>query len=150
MRVVIQRVKQASVSVAAEIRGSIGNGMVVLAGFEGEDNDEDALWVAKKIAALRIFNDNKGLMNHSVTDINGNVLVVSQFTLHAMTKKGNRPSFLKAAKPEKAIHLYNFLINELEILTKTRVQQGVFGAMMEVSLVNDGPVTIIIDSKMKE
>jgi D-tyrosyl-tRNA(Tyr) deacylase len=150
MRVVIQRVKQASVSVAGEISGSIGKGLMVLAGFEEEDNDEDALWVAKKIAALRIFNDNKGLMNHSVTDINGNVLVVSQFTLHAMTKKGNRPSFLKAAKPEKAIHLYNFLINELEILTKTRVQQGVFGAMMEVSLVNDGPVTIIIDSKMKE
>jgi len=150
MRVVIQRVSQASVSVDGKITGSIGKGLLVLAGFEEEDNDDDVLWMAKKIAALRIFNDNEGLMNLSVGDIGGNIMVVSQFTLHAMTKKGNRPSFIKAAKPEKAIPLYHFLINELENLTKTTVQQGIFGAMMEVSLVNDGPVTIVIDSKMKE
>lgn len=150
MRVVIQRVTHATVKVEGKITGSIGKGLLVLAGFEEEDNDEDVLWMAQKIVALRIFNDHNGLMNLSVTDINGNILLVSQFTLHAMTKKGNRPSFIKAAKPEKAITLYHFLIKELEILTKTPLQQGVFGAMMDVSLLNDGPVTIIIDSKMKE
>ena len=150
MRVVIQRVSEARVTVDGQITGEIGKGLLVLAGFEESDTVEDVEWMAKKIAQLRIFIDNEGLMNLSVADVGGSVLVVSQFTLHALTKKGNRPSFIKAAKPEKAIPLYEYLIHELETFTNSHVEKGIFGAMMKVSLVNDGPVTIYIDSKSKE
>lgn len=150
MRVVIQRVSEAKVTVEGKTTGSIGKGLLVLAGFEESDTAEDEEWMAKKIAQLRIFNDNEGLMNLSVAEVDGNLLVVSQFTLHALTKKGNRPSFIKAAKPEKAIPLYESFVKTLQSITNKPVEKGVFGAMMEVSLINDGPVTIIIDTKEKE
>ncbi len=150
MRVVIQRVSEAKVTVDGQITGEIGKGLLVLAGFEESDTSEDVEWMAKKIAQLRVFNDNAGLMNLSLTEVDGNILVVSQFTLHAMTKKGNRPSFIKAAKPDKAISLYESFVKTLQSITNKPVEKGVFGAMMEVLLVNDGPVTIIIDSKEKE
>ena len=150
MRVVIQRVSEAKVTVEGQVTGKIGKGLLVLAGFEESDTAEDVEWMAKKIAQLRIFNDNAGLMNLSVTDVDGNLLVVSQFTLHALTKKGNRPSFIKAAKPDKAIPLYESFVKTMQSIINKPVENGVFGAMMEVSLVNDGPVTIIIDTKEKE
>jgi len=150
MRVVIQRVSEAKVTVEGKITGSIGNGMLVLAGFEETDSEEEVIWMAGKIARLRIFNDKEGLMNLSIIDTGGNVLLVSQFTLHALTKKGNRPSFIKAAKPDKAIPLYESFIKILQSIINKPVEKGIFGAMMEVSLVNDGPVTIYIDSKNKE
>ncbi len=150
MRVVIQRVSEASVSVDNSITGQIKMGLLVLAGFEDSDNIEDIEWLCKKILQLRIFNDDKGVMNLSVQDVSGEILLVSQFTLHASTKKGNRPSYIKAAKPEIAIPLYEKFKKQLGIELGKPVQSGVFGAMMNVSLINDGPVTITIDSKVKE
>jgi D-tyrosyl-tRNA(Tyr) deacylase len=150
MRVVVQRVKEASVTVGTNVLGSIQKGLLVLVGIEENDDEEDVKWIAKKISGLRIFDDDIGVMNLSVIEINGEVLVVSQFTLHASTKKGNRPSYIKAAKPEKAIPLYNKFIECLSNLMEKPVSTGRFGAMMEVDLINSGPVTIIIDSKMRE
>jgi len=150
MRVVIQRVSKACVKVNGQITGSICTGLLILAGFEETDNTEEFEWMCGKIARLRIFNDANGIMNKSVVEANGDILVVSQFTLHASTKKGNRPSYIRAAQPEKALNLYNTFINILEKSTNKPIQTGVFGSMMQVELVNDGPVTIIIDSKNKE
>jgi len=150
MRVVIQRVSEASVKADNRISGSIGKGLLVLASFEDSDTMEDIEWLSKKIVQLRIFNDNEGLMNFSVNDAGGDILLVSQFTLHASTKKGNRPSFIRAAKPDVAIPLYESFKKILSVYLGKVVQSGVFGAMMEVKLVNDGPVTIAIDSKNKE
>lgn len=150
MRVVIQRVSEASVTVDKKITGKINYGMLVLVGFEESDTDEDIEWLSKKIIQLRIFNDSNGVMNTSVKEMNGEILTVSQFTLHAYTKKGNRPSYIRAAKPETAIPLYEkFNLKLSEELGKS-VQTGVFGAMMDVHLINDGPVTIFIDTKNKE
>ncbi|RMG81905.1 MAG: D-tyrosyl-tRNA(Tyr) deacylase [Bacteroidetes bacterium] len=150
MRAVIQRVSESRVKINNQIAGEIKKGMLILLGIEEDDNYEDIRWLASKIVNLRIFSDTNGKMNLSVKDIDGGLLVVSQFTLHASTKKGNRPSFVKAAKPEKAIHLYNQFIKECEQLMNKKVETGQFGANMEVYLVNEGPVTIIIDSKNKE
>lgn len=150
MRAVIQRVSKASVSVNKVIVGSIDLGFLVLLGIEQEDTLKDAAWLARKITGMRIFSDDMGLMNKSLSEVNGSILLVSQFTLHASTKKGNRPSFIKAAKPELAIPLYQEIKNLLFKEGVDSLQEGVFGAMMEVSLVNDGPVTIIIDTKNKE
>ncbi|MDD3876591.1 MAG: D-aminoacyl-tRNA deacylase [Bacteroidales bacterium] len=150
MRVIIQRVSRASVTIDDKLFGNIGKGLLVLVGFEEDDNNEDVLWMSGKISRLRIFNDAHGVMNCSVCDVSGKVLVVSQFTLHASTKKGNRPSYIKAAKPETAIPLYDFFIDRLKADTQLDVQTGKFGAMMQVELVNDGPVTIFIDSRDKE
>lgn len=150
MRVVLQRVKKASVSVDKLVVGDINEGILVLLGIEISDTDEDALWLSKKIVSLRIFGDADGLMNLSLRDIDGSILVVSQFTLHASTKKGNRPSFTKAARPEQAIPLYNYFKDQLKKNGVENIQEGIFGAMMEVSLINDGPVTITMDSKNRE
>ncbi len=150
MRVVIQRVKQASVTVKDEITGSIGNGLLILAGFEHTDTNEDIEWMVGKITRLRIFNDTEGVMNLSVKDVNGQILVISQFTLHAKTKKGNRPSYVQAAPPSTAIPLYEKFLQLLEETSGKRVERGIFGATMDVSLTNSGPVTIIIDSKNKD
>lgn len=150
MRAVIQRVSEASVTVEEKIIGEIKNGLIVLLGIEDADTDEDITWLSAKIVNLRIFNDESGVMNKSVVDINGNILLVSQFTLHASTKKGNRPSYIKASKPEFAIPVYEKMIRRLENDLGRNIFCGIFGADMKVSLLNDGPVTIIIDSKMKE
>jgi len=150
MRVVIQRVSSASVSVDKKVIGSCAKGLLVLAGIEEADTEEDTAWLSAKIVNLRIFNDTEGKMNLSLKDINGEVLVVSQFTLHASTKKGNRPSYILAARPEKALPLFNILVEMLKNESGRPVATGEFGAHMEVNLVNDGPVTIIIDSKHKE
>ena len=150
MRAVIQRVSEASVVVEDEKVANIQQGILVFLGIEIEDAKEDANWLAKKISALRIFSDEEGKMNNSILDVDGDVIVVSQFTLHAKTKKGNRPSYIKSARPEQAIPLYDQFKNELSIVIGKQVQSGEFGADMKVSLVNDGPVTIIIDSKNKE
>ncbi|MDI3526677.1 MAG: D-aminoacyl-tRNA deacylase [Tenuifilum sp.] len=150
MRVVIQRVSSASVSVDGKITGKIDNGLLILAGFEHADTHEDLEWMVGKITRLRIFNDNEGVMNLSVMDVNCDILVVSQFTLHAKTKKGNRPSYVNAAPPNISIPLYEKFIKILEDAIGKKVEQGVFGAMMDVSLVNSGPVTIIIDSKNRD
>jgi D-aminoacyl-tRNA deacylase len=150
MRVVIQRVSQASVSVNHSVRSEIGKGLLILAGFEETDTFEDVEWLAQKITQLRIFNDAKGIMNLSVNEVGGELLVVSQFTLHALTKKGNRPSYIKAAKPETAIPLYENFLKQLSLQTGKKAKTGIFGAMMDVQLTNDGPVTIIIDTKNKE
>jgi D-tyrosyl-tRNA(Tyr) deacylase len=147
MRIVIQRVSEASVAIEGHLYSRIGKGMLVLLGIEEVDGDEDVEWLVKKISQLRIFDDAKGVMNLSVTDIGGEVLLVSQFTLHASTKKGNRPSYIRAARPETAIPLYEKFIENLGSSLGKPVQTGIFGAMMKVGLVNDGPVTIIIDSK---
>jgi D-tyrosyl-tRNA(Tyr) deacylase len=150
MRTVIQRVTEASVAVPAEnYISSIGHGLLVLAAFIDEDTDEDIEWTAKKIAAMRIFDDAEGVMNLSVRDVDGEVLAVSQFTLYASTVKGNRPSYIKAAKPDVAIPLYEKFLHSLEEHLGKKVGKGIFGADMKVSLVNDGPVTIIVDSKLK-
>lgn len=150
MRAVIQRVQRASVRVPAEdYESSIGQGLLVLAAFIDEDTDEDIEWTARKIAAMRIFDDEAGVMNLSVQDIDGEILVVSQFTLYASTVKGNRPSYIKAAKPDVAIPLYEKFMDVLERNTSRRPGRGIFGADMKVDLLNDGPVTIIIDSKLK-
>ena len=150
MRAVIQRVSEASVVVEDEKVANIQQGLLVLLGIEIEDIKEDADWLANKISALRIFSDSEGKMNNSILDVYGDVIVVSQFTLHAKTKKGNRPSYIKSARPGQAIPLYDQFKNELSIVIGKQVQSGEFGADMKVSLVNDGPVTIIIDSKNKE
>ena len=150
MRVVVQRVSISSVSVNAEVIGKIGPGLLVLLGVETGDQEGDIEWLCNKLVNLRIFNDDAGVMNCSVKDSGGDVLVVSQFTLHASTKKGNRPSYIRAADPETANDLYIKFIDGLESLLGKKVQSGKFGAMMEVSLVNDGPVTILMDTKNKE
>jgi len=150
MKIVLQRVSEASVRIDNEIVGQIDTGMMVLLGVEEADDQSDADWLIQKIVGLRIFNDEEGKMNKSITEINGRFLIVSQFTLHASTKKGNRPSYIRAARPEEAIPLYEYFINELGIITATKIETGKFGADMKVSLTNDGPVTIIIDSKNRE
>ncbi len=150
MRTVIQRVKQAAVSVDQNVVASIDTGLLVLLGIEEEDNAEDLDWLVKKIVQLRIFSDEEDKMNLSVRDVSGSFLVVSQFTLHASTKKGNRPSYIKAASPEKAIPLYEAFLAELKKFSCLPVESGIFGAMMDISLINDGPVTIIIDTKARE
>lgn len=149
MKIVIQRVREADVSINQKIEGKIGQGLLLLIGIENDDNQEDAQWLAQKVINMRIFNDEDGIMNKSVKDIHGNLLIISQFTLHASTKKGNRPSYIKAARPEKAIPLYEYFIHETELLLGQPVEKGIFGADMKVSLINDGPVTIILDSKNK-
>ena len=150
MRCVIQRVSEASVTIDGKVKSTIGLGLLVLAGIEDADTDEDIEWLCGKIAKLRIFNDADGIMNCSVADVNGDILLISQFTLHASTKKGNRPSYLKAAKPDFAIPMYEKLIAQMEREMNKKIFTGEFGADMKVSLLNDGPVTIVIDSKNKE
>ena len=150
MRVVIQKVTQASVSIENQIEASIDKGLLVLVGIEDGDTNEDIAWLSSKIVNLRVFDDDNGVMNLSVKEVKGEVLIVSQFTLHASTKKGNRPSYIKAARPEVAIPIYEAFIKQVESLLGKRVPTGQFGAMMQVSLCNDGPVTILIDTKNKE
>ena len=150
MRVVIQKVSQASVTINDKIHSSIAIGLLILAGFEDADTNEDILWCSSKICNMRIFGDDQGKMNFSLKDIKGQMLVVSQFTLQALSAKGNRPSFVKAARPDKAIPLYEDFLKALEIDLGETVMSGVFGADMKVQLVNDGPVTIILDSKKKD
>jgi D-aminoacyl-tRNA deacylase len=150
LKVIIQRVLSSSVEIESKIVAEIQKGLLVLVGIEDADNQEDINWLTSKIINLRIFGDENNLMNLSVKDINGDIIVVSQFTLHAFTKKGNRPSYIKASKPDIAIPMYEKFVKQLEIELEKKVQTGLFGADMKVSLVNDGPVTIIIDSKNKE
>lgn len=150
MRVLIQRASEASVKIDGEIHGEISRGFVILVGIESEDTRDDIDWLVRKIIGLRIFNDEDGKMNHSITDIEGEFLVISQFTLHASTKKGNRPSYIKAARPEVAIPLYEDFIQILRKESGLKVATGSFGADMKVQLINDGPVTIWIDSKNRE
>jgi len=150
MRAVIQRVSRASVKIGNKIKSEIGTGLLVLIGIEESDEDRDIEWLSGKIVNLRIFNDNDGVMNLSVLEVGGNILAISQFTLHAKTKKGNRPSYIRAAHPNIAIPLYNKLIVRLSQLIGKEIFTGEFGAMMQVESVNDGPVTIIIDTKEKE
>ena len=150
MRAVIQRVLSASVTIDGAIKSQIGFGLLVLLGIEDADTDEDIAWLCGKIVRLRIFGDAEGVMNLAVTDVKGEILVVSQFTLHASTKKGNRPSYIKAARPEIAIPQYEKFIKQLSLELGKPVETGEFGASMQVSLINDGPVTIIIDTKNKE
>jgi len=147
MIAVIQRVTEASVKIKNEISGEIQNGLMILLGIEEADGDEDLEWLSRKIVNMRIFNDEEGIMNKSLLDIEGEILLISQFTLHASTKKGNRPSYIKAAKPDVAVPLYEKMLNTLDFAIPTKIQSGEFGADMKVSLVNDGPVTIILDSK---
>jgi D-tyrosyl-tRNA(Tyr) deacylase len=150
MRVVIQRVANASVEIDGSIVGTVGRGLLVFLGIEDADNQEDIDWLSGKIVNLRIFNDEEGVMNVSVKDSGGDILLVSQFTLHASTKKGNRPSYIRASRPETAIPLYESMIAQLELDLGKKIQRGIFGADMQVGLLNDGPVTIVIDSKAKE
>ena len=150
MRVVIQRVSSASVTIHDEVVASIQRGLLLLVGIEEQDTPEDVLWLSSKVTNLRIFSDENGVMNRGVKDSNGDIIVVSQFTLHASTKKGNRPSYIKAARPETAIPLYEDFIHQLENQLEKKIETGIFGADMQVALVNDGPVTIIIDSRNKE
>ena len=150
MKAVIQRVSQASVTIEGQIVADIQQGLLVLVGFEDEDNFEDINWLTAKIANLRIFGDENHVMNLSLKDINGEMIIVSQFTLHALTKKGNRPSYIKASKPDIAIPLYESFIAQMEVELGKKVQTGQFGADMKVLLLNDGPVTLIIDTKNKE
>ncbi len=147
MRAVLQRVSEASVTIEQKVTGAIGPGLLVLLGIETTDTEADMAWLSKKIVQMRIFGDEAGLMNRSVQDIGGEILLISQFTLHAATKKGNRPSFIKAARPEQAIPLYEQMITQLSQDLGKAIATGTFGADMKVSLVNDGPVTIIIDSR---
>ena len=150
MRVVLQRVSSASVTIDSKIVADIKKGLVVLVGIEDADNQEDTDWLVNKIVNLRIFGDENDVMNLSVKDIDGDIIVVSQFTLHAATKKGNRPSYIKASKPDIAIPLYENFVQSVEFKLSKKIQTGVFGADMQVALVNDGPVTIMIDSKNRE
>ncbi len=150
MRIIIQKVSKAAVKVENELVSSIGKGMLVLIGVEDNDTDKDINWLVKKMLNLRIFNDKEGVMNLSVQDVEGELIIVSQFTLHANTKKGNRPSYIRASKPDFAMPMYEKFIHRTEEFLGKKVGTGVFGAMMEVELVNDGPVTIIIDSKQKD
>lgn len=150
MRAVIQRVKEASVTVDGRTTGSIDRGYLILLGVEDADDQSDVEWLANKVAALRIFSDEDGLMNRSITDVDGQVLVVSQFTLHAKYKKGNRPSFIRAAKPDHAVPMYESFCRSLESILGKPTATGEFGADMDVHLINDGPVTLVIDTKNKE
>lgn len=150
MRALLQRVLNASVSINGQINGAIDHGLLILLGITAEDKNEDIDWLIRKIANMRIFNDEQGVMNKSCQDVAGRYLVVSQFTLHASTKKGNRPSYIRAARPEIAIPLYETFVKQLAVLSQTEVATGIFGADMKVSLLNDGPVTIWLDSKNKE
>ena len=150
MRVLIQRVKRASVTIEENVKSSIGNGLLIFVGICDEDNNDDIEWLVKKIANIRLFDDENGVMNHSVIDVDGEVLAVSQFTLMASTKKGNRPSYIKAAKPEISIPLYEQFCASLETALNKQIGTGKFGADMKVELLNDGPVTIFIDSKNRE
>ncbi|MCM4159890.1 D-tyrosyl-tRNA(Tyr) deacylase [Antarcticibacterium flavum] len=150
MRAVIQRVTQASVTIEGEVKSSIETGILILLGIEEADTKEDIDWLCNKIVKMRIFNDEIGVMNLSLEDVNGEALIISQFTLHASTKKGNRPSYIKAAKPGVAIPLYEQFLGQMEASLGKQVGSGIFGADMKVSLLNDGPVTIIIDSKNRE
>ena len=150
MRAVLQRVTQASCTVNGQITGQIGNGFLVLLGIEDADTQEDLEWLAQKIANMRVFGDENDLMNKALADIDGNILLISQFTLFAATKKGNRPGFTRAARPDKAIPLYEGMIKQLSNLINKEIQCGIFGADMKISLLNDGPVTIIMDTKNKE
>ena len=150
MKVVIQRVSKASVTISGQVKAKIAKGLLILLGIEEEDDKSDIQWLVPKIISLRIFNDAEEKMNLSVSDIEGDILVVSQFTLHASTKKGNRPSFIKAARPDKANQLYQEFVKNLSDLYKREIFTGSFGADMKVELINDGPVTIIIDKKQKE
>lgn len=150
MRAVIQRVSSASCAVDQATTGAIEQGFLVLLGVEESDTEEDVQWLAQKIANLRVFGDEQGLMNKSIHDISGDILLISQFTLHALTKKGNRPSFIRAAKPEKAVPLYEAMVAKLSELLGRPVATGIFGADMKISLVNDGPVTIIMDTQDKD
>ena len=150
MRVIIQRVSQSSITIKGVIKGKIGQGLLVLVGIEDADHSEDIEWISSKIVNFRIFNDERNVMNLSLKDIQGELLLVSQFTLHASTKKGNRPSYMKAARAEKAIPLYEQLIRQLEKDLERPIQTGEFGADMKVQLLNDGPVTLFVDSKVKE
>src|SRR6186713_1128864 len=150
MRAVIQRVNKASVTIDGRINGRIGLGLLVLIGVEDADNLEDIIWLSNKMVNLRIFNDDTGVMNRSVLEVGGDILLISQFTLHANTKKGNRPSYIKASKPDIAIPLYETMIKQLTNDLGKNIATGIFGADMKVELLNDGPVTIIIDSKNKE
>lgn len=150
MRAVLQRVSEAKVEIDGAVKGEIRIGLLILLGIEDADTYEDVEWLARKIGSMRLFADEEGVMNRSLIDVQGEALVVSQFTLHASTKKGNRPSYLKASKPDHAVPMYETFIRELEGVLSKQVETGEFGAMMDVSLVNDGPVTIIIDSKNKE
>lgn len=150
MRAVIQRVSECSVSINGTEKSKIGAGMLILIGMEERDSQEDIAWLSGKIARLRIFDDPDGIMNRSVSDVNGEIMIVSQFTLHASTKKGNRPSYIRAARPELAIPLYEEFIGQVKSDAQCVVRTGEFGAMMQVQLINDGPVTILIDSKSRE
>ena len=150
MRAVLQRVSEASCMVDGKITGEIKTGFLVLLGIENEDSDDDLNWLANKIVGMRVFSDENGLMNKALADIDGDILLISQFTLFAQTKKGNRPSFIKAARPDKAITMYEQMIKTLENLTGKTVATGIFGADMKISLVNDGPVTIMMDTKDKD
>jgi D-tyrosyl-tRNA(Tyr) deacylase len=150
MRIVIQRVSEASVTINNTVHASIAKGFLILVGIEDADSDEDAEWLAAKVAGLRIFDDENGVMNRSIIDINGEVLIISQFTLHALTRKGNRPSYIRAAGHEKAVPLYEHFCKKVSEKTTSDVKKGIFAADMKVALVNDGPVTILIDSKNKE
>ena len=150
MRVVVQRVSESNVRISGDVRGEIGKGFMVLVSFVDDDTDGDLDWMSNKIINLRIFNDEEGKMNKSLLDVGGDILLISQFTLHGSTKKGNRPSFIKAAKPEYANQMYDKFIEVLENSLGKNIQTGEFGGDMKVSLINDGPTTIIIDSKNKE
>ena len=150
MKIVIQRVSEASVLIDEKIHTQIGHGLLIFIGIEDNDDQSDVDYLAPKCSSLRIFNDSSGKMNLSILEVNGEALVVSQFTLHALTKKGNRPSYIKAARPDYATPLYEYFVKELNLILQNEVKTGVFGADMEVCLINDGPVTIIIDSKNKE
>ena len=150
MRVVIQRVKNAAVEIRNKNHSSVGQGLLIFLGIENDDGEEDINWLCKKIIQLRVFDDKNGVMNLSVADIDGEILVISRFTLHAKTKKGNRPSYIKAARPDIAIPVYNKFVEKLGFYLEKEIKTGEFGALMQVSLVNDGPVTIIIDTKNKD
>ena len=150
MRIVIQRVLDSSVTIDGKFHAAIGKGMTILVGIEESDTEEDIDWLCKKIVMMRIFDDENGVMNHSIIDDGGDILVISQFTLFASTKKGNRPSYIRAAKPEISIPLYEKFINKLEFYLGKSIKKGIFGADMKVSINNNGPVTIIVDSKNKE
>lgn len=150
MRVVIQRVVEASVTIDSKIKDRIGQGLLILLGIEEPDGMEDAEWLCRKVVQMRIFGDEQGLMNRSVLDVGGEIMVISQFTLHASTKKGNRPSFIAAAKPDHAVPLYEFFVKKLAEFSGRTIATGVFGADMKVALINDGPVTILMDSRVKE
>jgi len=150
MRTVIQRVSSASVTIDGNVKARIDAGFLLLLGIEAIDTKEDADWLCKKIVQLRVFSDEAGLMNKDIKEVNGNMLIISQFTLHAAYKKGNRPSFIRAARPEQAIPLYEYFIEQMNLLMEREVMSGTFGADMKVALVNDGPVTIIMDTQNKE